>query len=198
MPPESDSHLKFGCETRIVHVSIQLQRFQNGPLLQGYWMMEYMHILCENLLKKWNIRETNIDFTVSGLPEEYQKTDKDSVLSSLTMLRCKHATITNISDGYAAELAAELTAAMMSPKLIQNVYTMKDALADFIYSDPLNGERFDANDEWYAFIQCVSACDIEEFVKTRAKIMEKIAEDRKERESVMVEEDRLDWAAEPY
>jgi hypothetical protein len=36
------------------------------------------------------------------------------------------------------------------------------------------------------FVGCVSACDIKEFVKTRAIIMEKIAEDRPERERVML------------
>jgi hypothetical protein len=62
------------------------------------------------------------------------------------MLRCKHGPITGISDGY----AAELTAVMMSPKPISNLYAMRDALADFMYSELLYVERFDADDDWYA------------------------------------------------
>jgi hypothetical protein len=59
------------------------------------------------------------------------------------MLRGKHASITGISDGY----AAELTAAMMLSKPISNFYAMRDALANFMYSEPLYGKRFDSDDD---------------------------------------------------
>jgi hypothetical protein len=157
-------------------------------------LRDQLEFVCTLLFTKQNFKVCDATVAILGLKKGYEPGEDTTIglLQPLSLLRCKRAVITGVSDAYAAEVASR----MMSPTPARNLYAMRGALKRYVQLFFASGEDLDASDdecympvEWNAITDSVSAANVDSFFACRVDMMQYLEKVREERVAEVFEHD---------